>query len=181
MLQLQILLAVRGSTVVATGPTVTTHSGPITGTVLTNGVFEWAGVPYAQAPIGDLRWRTPLEAKPWTTAKVTSRFGATCAQATAKGSLSGEENCLFLNVWAPRAPPPPAGNTNTALLPVMVWIHGGGFEGGSSTLYNATNLVAFSTITQLPVLVISMNYRLSVFGFLLAWLRCLRLLLRHCL
>ena len=166
MLQLQILLAVRGSTVVATGPTVTTHSGPITGTVLTNGVFEWAGVPYAQAPIGDLRWRTPLEVKPWTTAKVTSRFGATCAQATAKGSLSGEENCLFLNVWAPRAPPPPAGNTNTALLPVMVWIHGGGFEGGSSTLYNATNLVAFSTITQLPVLVISMNYRLSVFGFL---------------
>ncbi len=136
----------------ASGTDVTINSGPICG-LSVNGTNEWFGVPYAAPPVGALRWEPPQPPTPWgpTTLQAT-QFGSECTQSFGTTTLSGSENCLFVNVWAPAG-----GSTG---LPVLVHIHGGGFVLGSG---NGDNSLLSSTGHEV---VVSFNYRLGIFGFL---------------
>ena len=136
----------------APGTTVRTASGPVCGitSATASGVNEWLGIPYAAPPVGNLRWQPPQPATPWTTTLLATEFGSECIQSTG----AGNENCLFVNVWAP------ATATATSDLPVMVHIHGGGFANGNG---NSDNSLLASTGDEV---IVSMNYRLNIFGFL---------------
>ena len=135
----------------APGTDVQTSSGPICGTVSGNGVSEWLGIPYAAPPVGPLRWAPPQPPAPWTATLAATQFGSECAQSFGNFPPGGVEDCLFVNVWRP------AGGSH---LPVMVHIHGGGFVIGSG---NGDNTLLASTGHEV---IVSMNYRLGIFGFL---------------
>ena len=137
---------------------VKTESGPVLGAA-GDGVVAFKGIPYAAAPVGDLRWRAPRPAPAWNGTLTADKYGAICMQVyNAKdngvGALPMSEDCLTVNVWRPA--------TETAQpLPVMVWIHGGGFVNGSGTaaLYDG------SALARQGVVVVTLNYRLGRFGF----------------
>jgi para-nitrobenzyl esterase len=123
------------------------------------GLDVYRGVPYAAAPVGALRWREPQPHAAWTGARKAETFAPACMQ---KGvSMPGEtpptvsEDCLYLNVWAPEAKPGEP-------LPVMVWIHGGGFTSGSA----AMPLYWGDRLARRGVIVVTIAYRLGPFGFL---------------
>jgi para-nitrobenzyl esterase len=124
----------------------------------THGAREFLGIPYAAPPTGTNRWRPPQPFRPWRGIRLATKPGHDCAQtgsiATGVPATSTVENCLFLNVYTP---PRAAGR----LLPVMVWIHGGGFTGGAGRIYDGAPLA-----TRQHVIVVTINYRLSAFGFL---------------
>lgn len=120
---------------------VPTTSGQLRGVARAGGGAEFLGIPYAQPPVGDLRWREPLPAKPWPGVREAKAFGVPCAQPVLgdwnrHDAERGQEDCLFLNVVAPVWPA-------AAPLPVMLWLHGGANEGGtaSSALYKDGTLV----------------------------------------
>ena len=134
------------------GTVVKIDSGWVAGSGV--GVRVYKGIPYAAPPTGDLRWKPPQPAKPWKGILVAKSFPANCPQmALLPGPQT--EDCLGLNVWTPARA---AGDK----LPVMVWIHGGGFEIGSSaqSAYDGEALAAQG------VVIVSINYRLGLFGFL---------------
>jgi len=138
---------------------VALHEGRVSG-VESGGVSAYLGIPYAAPPVGALRWRPPLPAKPWAGVRACTQYGASCIQGVAPdhpGVLSGaqSEDCLYLNVWTPA-------KTRHERLPVMVWIHGGGFISGSGSLPYPGGIM-LSSIEH--VIVVSFNYRLGVFGF----------------
>jgi para-nitrobenzyl esterase len=137
----------------ASGTTVQTTYGPVCGIASTSvsGVNEWLGIPYAAPPVGNLRWRPPQPPTAWTTTLRATAFGSPCTSASGK---RGSENCLYLNVWAP------ASATAMSGLPVLVHIHGGGFTSGNG---NADNSLLAGTGDEV---IVSMNYRLNIFGFL---------------
>ena len=139
---------------------VTITSGSLTGNPAdASGVISFKGIPYAAAPVGDLRWKEPQPLQSWSGVRDATDFGARCWAATAFGgpvtTADTSEDCLYLNVWS-------GAETRNAKLPVMVWIHGGGFQFASSSdaLYDG------SALARKDVLVVSMNYRLGVLGFL---------------
>ena len=143
---------------------VNISSGSLKGASRQLGGAEFLGIPYAQAPVGELRWRDPLPAKPWDGVRDATTFGAPCAQAilgdwNRRDSEFSKEDCLFLNVMTPVWPPKAKA---TSLLPVMVWFHGGANAGGtaSSALYKD------GTLVQHGVVLVTVNYRLSIFGFM---------------
>ncbi|MDZ4111743.1 MAG: carboxylesterase family protein [Brevundimonas sp.] len=126
------------------------------------GVRSFKGVPYARPPVGELRWRAPRPAEGWNGQRDAGQVGAICIQPPANGDngvgpLPMSEDCLTLNVWAP----PEGARDQTAPLPVMVWIHGGGLNNGSGTaaLYDGTRLA------RRGVVVVTINYRLGRLGF----------------
>ena len=129
---------------------IQTTYGPICGTTA-NGINEWFGIPYAAPPVGSLRWQPPQAPTAWTTTLAATSFGSECIQGTA-ASPAGSEDCLYLNVWRPA-------DSSTG-LPVLVHIHGGGFFNGSG---NGDNSLLVARGHQV---VVSMNYRLNIFGFL---------------
>jgi len=137
----------------ATGTTVNTTDGPVCG-IVNNSVTEWLGIPYAAPPVGSLRWQPPQPPTPWTTPLQATSFGSECVQVFPGFPSGGTENCLFINVWAPK------GTTGGSNLPVMVHIHGGGFVIGSG---NSDNTLLAATGNEI---IVSMNYRLGIFGFL---------------
>ena len=119
------------------------------------GILAFQGIPYAAAPVGDLRWRPPAPVAAWDGVRDASAPGATCPQQGLPGGGQGaaqSEDCLYLNVWAPREADGP--------LPVMVWIHGGGYRLGSGSGTYGAPLAARG------VVLVTINYRLNVFGFL---------------
>ncbi|HEY2316052.1 MAG TPA: carboxylesterase family protein [Streptosporangiaceae bacterium] len=115
---------------------------------------DYLGIPYAAPPVGPLRWRAPQPPAHWHGIRSAIRFAPHCSQpAGVFGRASTSEDCLYLNVFAP------AGHRRSG-LPVMVWIHGGGFVGGESDDYDPSRLVADG------VIVVTVNYRLGALGFL---------------
>ena len=136
-------------------PTIQTANGPLLAG--TDGVTcNYKGIPYAAPPTGDLRWKAPQPAASWTTPRPS--FPASgCPQAASQfGTASSDEDCLYLNVWAPISPA-------AKPAPVMVFVHGGSFLYGSGTfpLYDGSNLAAAT-----GNLVVTLNYRLGALGFL---------------
>ncbi len=128
----------------------------------------WLGIPYAKPPVGDLRWRPPQPAAAWNDTREATEFGSPCPQFASRfagvvglkpGTLTGNEDCLYLNVYAPRFSPNeiPTGNER---LPVMVWIHGGGNSIGLGDFYDGGNLAATH-----DVIVVTTNYRLGPMGW----------------
>ena len=169
-------------------PIVKVDSGELQG-VDADGVISFKGIPFAAPPVGEFRWRPPQPAAKWTGVRQAAEFGrAACRNAVRAASRRGcargaprlgrppsappldrsarspppplrplsapSEDCLYLNVWRPAEPA--ARN-----LPVMVWIYGGGFTGGSSSSPN-TSGVGFA---KQGVVLVAMNYRVGRFGF----------------
>ena len=133
---------------------VPTDEGVVRG-VLTNGVREFLGIPYAAPPVGDLRWQPAQEHAPWQGVRDATSFGSPCPQAAGLfGPGSTNEDCLYLNVYTP----PHAGHGDR--YPVMFWIHGGALVTGAGSQYDPTSLVARG------VVVVTINYRLGALGFL---------------
>lgn len=142
-------------------PVVDTAYGPVRG-IDDGKAMSWKGVRYAAPPIGELRFRAPEPPKPWTEVADADTYGSVCPQPPVPNfplDLGAPENedCLFLNIWAPPGTKP--GDAK----PVMVWIHGGAYVLGSSSqpLYDGRRLA-----TGGDVIVVSLNYRIGVFGFL---------------
>ncbi len=136
---------------------VITSAGPVRGVVY-DGVREFKGIPYAAPPVGALRWAMPQPVKPWTEIRDASKYGNACPQVSRYGltAASDTEDCLTVNVTTPWN-----GVAPQKQLPVLVWIHGGAFVGGSSALYPLAHLARAGNIV-----VVSLNYRLGVFGFM---------------
>jgi para-nitrobenzyl esterase len=139
--------------VAATEPIVSISTGPLRGGLTADGVAVFKNIPFAQPPVGDLRWREPLPAKAWTEVRDATAFGPMCNQSGNK-QLPHSEDCLQLNVWTPKWP-------ITSPVPVMVWIHGGGNTAGSGVepLFNG------EVLARHGVVLVTVNYRLGIFGF----------------
>ncbi len=154
-------------------PVVRTQAGFVRGILQpSHGGAAFKGVPYARPPVGILRWREPQPLKPWTGVRDSAHFAPACMQnplgtgifvapvAAIYGAryqapkISMSEDCLYLNIWTPEWPV-------RSPLPVMVWIHGGSnvMGSGSETTYDGSKLA------QKGVIVVTINYRLGVFGF----------------
>jgi para-nitrobenzyl esterase len=142
--------------------TVKTEQGKVQGKTINDGkVKAYLGLPYAAPPVGDLRWKAPQPPAKWQGMRDTTRFGAHCAQGRVFDDMVFEdagpsEDCLFLNVYAP------ADATDKSKLPVMFWIHGGGYSGGASSEPRHNG----DFLPLKGVILVTINYRLGVFGFL---------------
>jgi para-nitrobenzyl esterase len=142
----------------AAEPTVSVAGGQMRGATLAKGGAAFKGIPYAEPPVGNLRWREPMPKKPWRGVREATRFGAICPQVRVRGLVADaaeiDEDCLSLNVWTPEWP-------SKSRKPVMVWIPGGGnINGGSNvTAYDGDHLV------RRGVVVVSLNYRVGSLGF----------------
>jgi para-nitrobenzyl esterase len=147
--------------------TRTTASGELIGGEGRYGAHAWLGIQFANPPIGPLRWRAPEPPAPWTGTRAAIRNGPPCPQFPSplggvegrRGTVVGSEECLTLDVWAPRFEPI-AVPKGAARLPVLVWIHGGGNTIGHTALYDGGNLA-----TTEHVLVVAVHYRLGPFGW----------------
>lgn len=147
------------------GAEVLIHSGPVVGIEADEGTLGWLGIPYAAPPLGSLRWRPPQDPEPWTVPLMADTVSPYCPQIESSDSdgdgepelkYIGQEDCLYLNVWRPKA-------QAQRLRPIMLWIHGGGNVQGSASdpLYEGDRLAARN-----DVVLVSLNYRLNVFGYL---------------
>ncbi|HYL62778.1 MAG TPA: carboxylesterase/lipase family protein [Candidatus Methylomirabilis sp.] len=149
-----------GLSVGATAQQVRTDKGVVAGTKSADGKVEiFRGIPYAAPPVGDLRWKAPQPAARWKGVKKADTYGARCMQGNAFGDMvfhdaGPSEDCLYLNVWTPSA-------SSKAKLPVMVWIYGGGFQAGATSEGRQDG----EALAHRGVVVVSMNYRLGIFGF----------------
>lgn len=153
-----------------TAQVVQTAQGRVSGVKDPNSTATvFKGIPFAAPPVGDLRWRAPEPPASWQAVRKADTFGSSCMQTITESMLpmhapwteeflthnKVSEDCLFLNVWTPKVRP-------NADLPVVVFIHGGGFNSGAGdiVLYDGTNLATKGLV------VVTINYRLGVFGFL---------------
>jgi len=139
--------------------TVTIDAGTIEGAV-SGDVLSFKGIPYAAPPIADRRWRAPQPVAPWSGVRQATAYGNDCIQLPFPGDAAASggpmsEDCLMLNVWRSTK------INSRAKLPVLVWIHGGGFLNGSS----AAAIYDGSAFAQQGVVVVSFNYRLGRLGF----------------
>ncbi len=150
----------------AAQPAVPTTGGPVQGVPAADGaITSYKGIPYAAAPVGDRRWRAPEPPAAWTAVRRADRFGSSCMQTIVEerkpwtyefmAHNAVSEDCLFLNVWTPAKAP-------DAKLPVFFWIHGGGNVEGSA----AVPIYDGEALARKGVVVVTINYRLGVFGFL---------------
>jgi para-nitrobenzyl esterase len=127
---------------------------------LDGSVLRFQGVPYAAPPVGDLRWSPPQPPAPWSDTRPATAPGARCPQlAAAPGTphataASDTEDCLTLDVTVP------TGTSGASGLPVLVWIHGGGFSAGAGSDVDPRRLAEAG-----PLIVVTVNYRLGIFGF----------------
>ncbi len=136
---------------------VTTAQGPLSG-VATDDLQSWLGIPFAAPPVGALRWQPPRPMKAWTAVRKANTVASSCAQNADLGVFAragGSEDCLYLNVYR-SASAAHAGRK----LPVFVWIHGGAMQVGQGADYDATKLALRG-----KAVVVTLNYRLGVFGF----------------
>jgi len=143
---------------------ITTEAGIVEGAP-DGDVLSWKGVPFAAPPVGDLRWRAPRPAATWQGVRAARQFAPSCQQQvsdkgfgpwTAEYVVHGavSEDCLYLNIWKPAAA--------SGRLPVMVWIHGGGFSAGSGSV----PIYEGAALARRGIIVVTINYRLGLYGFL---------------
>jgi para-nitrobenzyl esterase len=136
-------------------PVVTVSGGAIRGATVPGG-YVFRGIPYAGAPTGDLRWRPPTPPTPWQGVRDATQFGASCPQTPSTFATAPfNEDCLFLNVSTSSRR-----SDDGEAMPVIVWIHGGGWTQGDGRGFDGTKL------TQNGVVVVTINYRLGALGWL---------------
>ncbi len=122
-----------------------------------------SGVPYAAPPVGDLRWRPPQPPAPWSGVRAATAFASQCPQIADGGTITGAEDCLYLNVWAP------AGASSGVPLPVLFFVHGGGNVQGSASVQADDGSYVYDGAAMAGsehVVVVTTNYRLGPLGFL---------------
>lgn len=139
-------------------PTVAVEQGRLSGTA-ERGVLAFRGVPYAAAPVGEGRFRAPALASSWSGVRAADRLGKNCVQDQIYGDIDPfaagiSEDCLYLNVWTE--------GTSGTPRPVMVWVHGGGYTAG----FGGEARHDGARLAQKGAVVVTLNYRLGVFGFL---------------
>jgi para-nitrobenzyl esterase len=140
----------------AAAATVTIDQGALTGATI-DGVDAYKNIPYAAPPVGALRWTAPQPPPHWRSPREATAFGPACPQHATDGlvvraNLPQSEDCLSLNVWTPQ---------HATKLPVMVWIHGGGFTQGAASVPRYDG----AALAQHGVVLVSFNYRLGRLGF----------------
>lgn len=155
------LLALLCLPAISLAQSVTTGQGDLQG-VKEDGVYSFKGIPYAAAPVGDLRWAPPRAAASWLQTRDASQYGADCQQLPYperspyyRKLIGPAEDCLFLNVWSTTL-------EKNRKAPVMVWIHGGGLTRGSGS----TPAYDGSQFARRDVVLVTINYRLNVFGYM---------------
>jgi len=160
-----VVLLAAASALAAVSEPIRIENGLVTGTPgASPDVRVFKGIPFAAPPIGDLRWRPPQPARNWDGVRAADTFSANCMQRQAGGgafppyggdrsATEMSEDCLYLNVYTTAA-------SATDRRPVMVWIHGGAFTSGAGAIYQGEDLA------RKNVVVVTVNYRLGVFGFL---------------
>jgi len=147
---------------VKSGPIVSVTGGKVQGRLLDDGggaVFK--GIPFAQPPVGDLRWHEPMPVKVWQGTRDAGEYGSPCAQGgTDKIGTSSKEDCLCLNVWTPEWP-------SKSPKAVMFWLYGGANTGGSAIGERGIEPAFDGTsLARHGVVVVTINYRLGLFGFI---------------
>jgi len=157
---------------VSLSPVYETKHGRLQGLMLEDGSQQFLGIPYAQPPIGSLRWKAPQPLS-WKGTYLANSYGLSCPQTFSVyipvTLTNTSEDCLTLNIFVPPSTPMNNSKNNnngnstnsTGLLPVMFWIHGGGWIVGGSSQYPSSKLAA-----EANAIVVTTNYRLGVFGFL---------------
>jgi len=152
-LALLILLPARAAHAEITEAKVT---GGVVSGVAENGISVFKGIPFAAPPVGDRRWQAPAPVTPWSGVKKADAFANACMQPpNSQGNTAPvSEDCLYLNVWTPA-------KSANAKVPVIVWVHGGGFTGGSTSIsmYNGAGFA------KKGVVLVSVSYRVGLFGF----------------
>jgi para-nitrobenzyl esterase len=165
MRKLLSLFFIFASSQIIAQPIVQTQSGKISGAMLSDDIRVFKGIPFAAAPVGELRWKAPQPVKPWTDVKVCRAYGASPMQGTPApfgpwtwGYLIPKEpiseDCLYLNVWS-------GAKSNKEKRAVLVWIYGGGFTSGGSgcAIYDG------EAMAKKGIVFVSINYRVGIFGF----------------
>jgi para-nitrobenzyl esterase len=151
-----ILLCASAQLAVSQIQTAKVTGGEVQG-VVAGDISIFKGIPFAAPPVGDLRWKAPAPVHAWTGMKKADAFGPACMQpANSQGNTAPvSEDCLYLNVWTPATKP-------AEKIPVIVWIYGGGFSGGSTSIpmYDGTGFA------KKGVILVSVAYRVGPFGFL---------------
>lgn len=166
---LMILVLVAFASCKDSNPVLTVEGGQIVGVVTpTKGVIAYKGIPFAAPPVGELRWKEPQPVVPWEGIKVADKYGDAASQTTwdpesfygrewrASGSVPFSEDCLYLNLWTPAAGKP------EKKLPVMMWIHGGGYREGFSY---EPEMDGGEKYASLGVILVQVTYRLGSMGF----------------
>jgi para-nitrobenzyl esterase len=141
-------------------PTVKTANGIVQGVVETSGIHSFKGLPFAQPPVGDLRWKEPQPPKNWNGVLKADHFGPQAMQRPIWSDMifrsnGKNEDCLYLNVWTPA-------KSATEKLPVLVYFYGGGFIAGDGSEYRYDG----ESLAKKGIVTVTINYRLGVFGFL---------------
>lgn len=161
VLSLTLIMAISTAAAGFAADRVKTANGTIEGTVETStGLREFKGIPFAEPPIGNLRWTAPRPMKNWTGVRPAMKFGPRCMQQPLFGDMNFRsdgmsEDCLYLNVWTPA-------KSASEHLPVLVYFFGGGFVAGdgSEPRYDGASMA------RRGIVAVTVNYRLGVFGFL---------------
>ncbi len=160
LLALAMGLCISSTFAAPAGDRVKTANGVVSGVVdAAPGVRMFKGIPFAQPPVGDLRWREPQPVKNWTGVRPAAQFGPRCMQPPIFGDMNFRSNgmnedCLYLNVWTPA-------KSNKEKLPVLVYFYGGGFVAGdgSEPRYDGESMARKGMVA------LTVNYRLGLFGF----------------
>jgi para-nitrobenzyl esterase len=155
---LAIVIAATPLISVAAGTTAKVEQGVLQGTK-EDGLSVYKGIPFAAPPVGDLRWRAPQPAAKWEGVRPADKFAPECVQG-GFGPAGGKapamsEDCLYLNVWSPA-------KSASAKVPVLVWIYGGGFAGGATSIPGYSGEI----LAKKGVVLVSIAYRLGPIGFL---------------
>ena len=154
---LALLVAVATVSAGRSGDPLSLDTGKIAGVISNDPTVRvYKGIPYAAPPLGEWRWRAPRPATPWVGVRAADAFGHRCMGRNFGPAAPSDmsEDCLFLNVWTPA-------DARNERLPVFVWIHGGGFQGGSGSeaVFNGDSLA------RQRLVVVTFNYRVGVLGF----------------
>ena len=144
------------------------ESGEVVGFADAYDTHAWIGIPYAAAPVGDLRWRAPQPASPWVGRKKAIEHGSPCIQFWGglagtpgkDGEVVGSEDCLSLNIWSPKPDNKQRQASTSPKNPVMVWIHGGNNDSGTANTFQAHHLAGTKDVT-----VVVINYRVGLLGW----------------